>query len=107
MKPAKCPFNSIALDLIEPFQPSSKGNIYVLTGMCLLTNNPIAICTPDKTANIVIQIHLQHMYATFGGSFTLISDNGKEFNSELFQKVAKGASDYQLPSPIIPKQMLF
>ena len=66
------------LHLIEPFQPKSKGNTYILICMCLLMNYPIAIPISNKTSKTVAQAYLQYVYATFGGSLTLMTDSGKE-----------------------------
>ena len=55
--------------------------------MCLITNYPIAICIPDKTAGTIVKAYLQGIDATFGGFLNLIIGNGKELSSELFQKV--------------------
>ena len=49
---------------------------------------PYTIPIADKIAEQVIQAYLQYIYATFGGSLTLVKDNGKELKNELFQKVA-------------------
>ena len=46
------------------FITGSKGNSYVLMWMCLLTNYPIAIPIPDKTAVTVVQAYLHNMYGT-------------------------------------------
>ena len=46
--------------------------------MCLLTKFSKAITIPDKSAEMAVQAYLQHALATFGGSITLIADNGKE-----------------------------
>ena len=41
---------------------------------------------PAKT---VVQAYLQHIYAIFGGSLTLITEDGKEFKKkEFYQKAA-------------------
>ena len=45
-----------------------------------------------KTDVTVVNIYLQYIYATFGEFLTLITDNGKEFKKELFQKVASELS---------------
>ena len=90
MTPARRPFNSIACDLVGPFHPSSsKGNSYILTCICLLTNYPIAIHIPNKQAKTDIQAWPQNVYATFGGSLIMITDNGKEFKNDLFKKVTE------------------
>ena len=80
MAPARRPFNPIAFDLVGPFiPPSSKGNSYILTCAHLLINYSIAIPIPDNLQKTVIQAYLKHMYNTFNGSLTLITDNGKQF----------------------------
>ena len=56
--------------------------------MCLLTNYPTAIPIPNKQAEIIVQAYFQNIYTNFGGSLTMITDNGKEFNNDLFKKVA-------------------
>ena len=45
---------------------------------CLLTNYPIAIAIPNKTAETVVQDYLQYAHAIFVGSLTLMTDNGKD-----------------------------
>ena len=80
MTPGRRPFESIACDLVGPFHPPSlKGNSYILTCMCLLTNYPIAIPIPYTKLETIIQALLQNIYTTFGRSLTMITDNIKEF----------------------------
>ena len=102
----KCPkrlFDSIACDSISPFRPSSKGNTYVLTCMCLLMNYPIAVSILNNMAKLLSKP--EHVYATIGCSLTLITGNGKEPKNELFQKLGKELGIkhqffYSLPSKI-------
>ena len=63
MKPPKRPFDSKGCDLTGSFQPSSKGNMYVVTCTSLIINYAIAIPNPDKTAETVFQAFPQHIYA--------------------------------------------
>ena len=56
--------------------------------MYLLTNYPILIPIPHKTADTFAQAYLQHIYTMFGGFLTLIIENRKEFKNELLQKVS-------------------
>ena len=44
---------------------------------------------PNKQAETVIRAYLHNVYATFGGSLIMIIDNGKEYNNDLFRKVAE------------------
>ena len=70
--------------------------------MCL-TNSPITIPIPDKSAEIVIRI-----YATFSGSLTLIFNKGKESRNNLFQNITRelGRTN-QLSTHTIYNQMAF
>ena len=82
-------FDSIACNLVGPFHPLIwKVNSYICTCKCLLINYPIAIPKPNKQAETIVQAYLQNIYTTFGGSLTMITDNGKEFKNDLFKKVA-------------------
>ena len=51
-----------------------------------LTNYSTTIPIPYKSAEMAIQGCKQHIYATFGGSFTLILDNAGAFKNDLFEK---------------------
>ena len=42
-----------------------------------------------KTAEVVIQAYIDQVYAKFGGSLKILSDNGTEFKNKLFEQVAK------------------
>ena len=50
-----------------------------------------AFCVPlvTKTAVEVIQGYIDHVYAKFGGSYKILSDNGSEFKNQFFEQIAK------------------
>ena len=76
------------MDLIGEFYPPSKsGHKYALTVICML----LVFCIPLKTkqASEVIQAYIDNVYAKFGGSLKILSDNGTEFKNHLFEHVAK------------------
>ena len=63
-----------SLDLTALFTAMSlKRNSYVLTCMWLLTNS-LYLTKQQK----LIQAYLQHIYATFGGSLTVITNSAEE-----------------------------
>ena len=72
-----------------PFPTTEEGNTYCLTACCVLTD--YLFCTPicNKEAKTVVQAYLKNIYALFGGSKVLISDNGTEFKNSLFAKVCE------------------
>ena len=83
------PMEFISMDLIGDFTPSSKGNKYALTVICMLTGYTFCIPIPSKQAPDVISAYIDGVYSKFGGSRKILSDNGSEFKNQLFDKVAK------------------
>ena len=83
------PMEFISMDLIGDFIPSSKGNKYALTVICMLTGYTFCIPIPSKKASDVVTAYVDNVYAKFGGSKKILSDNGTEFKNQLFEKVAK------------------
>ena len=83
------PMEFISMDLIGDFTPSSKGNKYALTVICMLTGYIFCIPIPSKKASDVITAYIDNVYSKFGGSKKILSDNGTEFKNQLFEKIAK------------------
>ena len=83
------PMEFISMDLIGDFTPSSKGNKYALTVICMLTGYTFCIPIPPKKASDVITAYIDNVYSKFGGSKKILSDNGTEFKNQLFEKIAK------------------
>ena len=48
-------------------------------------------CMPliTKTVEEVIQAYIDNVFAKFGGSLKILSDNGTEFKNKLFEQIAK------------------
>ena len=74
------------MDLIGDFIPSSKGNKYALTVICMLTGYTFCIPIPSKKASDVVTAYVDNVYTKFGGSKKILSDNGTEFKNQLFEK---------------------
>ena len=86
----KAPMDFISMDLIgEFYPPSTRGNRYALTIICMLTGWVWCIPIPDKTANAILKAYLKHVHHVFGPSRKILSDNGTEFKNDLFDRVAK------------------
>ena len=74
----------IAIDLIGEFHPpSSQGNRYALTGVCMLTGFTWCIPIKSKKATDVARAYMQHVYSILGGSTKILTDNGTEFKNSL------------------------
>ena len=80
----------ISMDLIGEFHPpSSHGNKYALTVICMLSGWTWCIPIPDKTASVVVNAYLKHVHHVFGPSHKILSHNGTEFSKKNFETVAK------------------
>ena len=76
-KPLLKPMDFIAMDLIGEFHPpSSQGNHYALTGVCMLTEFTWCIPIKLKKATDVARAYMQHVYSVLGGSTKILTDNG-------------------------------
>ena len=76
----------IAMDLIGEFNlPSSQGNRYALTGVCMLMGFTWCVPIKSKKAVDVARAYMQHIYSILGGSTKMPTDNGTEFKNEVFR----------------------
>ena len=66
---ATFPMQFISMDLIGEFHPpTSKGQRYALTVICMLTGYVFCIPLKTKTAEEVLQAYIDNVYSKFGGS---------------------------------------
>ena len=87
---ATFPMEFISMDLIgELYPPSKSGYKYALTVICMLTGYIFCIPLKTKQASEVLQAYIDNIYAKFGGSLKILSDNRTEFKNQLFEKIAK------------------
>ena len=96
----------IAMDLIGEFHPpSSQGNRYTLTGVCMLTGFTWCIPIKSKKAADVARAYMQHVYSVLGGSTKILTDNGTEFKNEVFRDVLqKLGTEKLIHSPLYRPQ---
>ena len=85
-KPSLKPMDFIAMDLIGEFHPpSSQGNRYALTGVCMLMGFTWCVPIKSKKAADVARAYMQHIYSILGGSTKILTDNGTKFKNEVFR----------------------
>ena len=91
----------ICMDLIGKFHPpTSHGNHYALTAVCMLTGFTLCVPLKTKTAEEVSKAYLDHIYSNFGGSIKIMTDNGTEFKNKLFKEVIKKLGmEFSIHSP--------
>ena len=76
------------MDLMGPFEVTTRGNQYTLTVMCMLTNYVICVPLTNKSTATILKADLREVYCRIVGSRKILSDNGSEFKSSLFLEVA-------------------
>ena len=80
----------VSMDLIGEFHPpSSKGNRYALTAVCMLTGYTFCIPIKNKLAEEIVTAWRNHITFPFGVCRKLLTDNGTEFKNDLFSRVAE------------------
>ena len=96
-KPSMKPMDFIAMDLIGEFHPpSSNGNRYALTGVCMLTGFTWCIPIKLKKASDVARAYMQHVYSVLGGRMKILTDNGTEFKNEVFKEMLQSLGTEKL-----------
>ena len=89
-EPGIQPMEFIGMDLIDEFHPpSSKGNRYALTAVCMLTGYTFCIPLKNKTAEEIITAWRNHITFLFGVCRKLLMDNDTEFKNDLFSRVTE------------------
>ena len=98
---ATLPMQFISMDLICEFHPpTSKQHRYVLMVICMLIGYVFCVPLKTKTSEEVIQTYIDNVYAKFGGSLKILSDNGTELKNKLFEQIAKELDvEYKLYTP--------
>ena len=93
------------MDLIEEFHPpSSKGNRYALTAVCMLTGFTFCIPIKSKKVEDVVKAYMDNICCTFGPSKKILTDNGTEFKNKMWTEVFKRLRTEHRTSPIYSPQ---
>ena len=79
------PMERIHIDLLGPFTESSRGNKYILVMIDQFSKWLECAAVPDQHAETVAWKFLTHFVVTFGCPLEVHSDQGKQFDGNLFK----------------------
>ena len=75
----------VHIDILGPFTPSRSGNIYVLVMVDQFTKWEELAALPAHNAELTAEAFLDHFIVKFGCPLEVPSDQGRNFESNLFQ----------------------
>ena len=79
----------VAVDILGPLPTSTQGNKYVLIATDYFTKWPEAYPIPNQEAVTVARCLVNQFFSRFGVPLELHSDQGRNFESALFQELCK------------------
>ena len=83
------PMERIAVDIAGPLPITTQGNRYVYVVMDYFTKWPEAYALPNHEAETVEEVLVDQFFTRFGVPGELHSDQGREFESQVFQECCK------------------
>ena len=83
------PTERIALDILGPLPLSNEGNKYLLVGSDYFTKWPEAYSLPNQEATTVAEVLVKEFVSRFGVPRELHSDQGRNFESSVFQEMCR------------------
>ena len=83
------PMERVAIDVLGPLPLTEKGNKYLLIAMDYFTKWPEAFAIPNQEATTVAKVLVEEFFCRFGVPLEIHSDQGRNFESTVFQEVCK------------------
>ena len=83
------PMERICIDIVGPFPVSTQGNKYALVVTDCFTKYVEIYPMPNQEASSIAQVLTNEFFSRYGVPMFLHSDQGTQFESQLFQEVCK------------------
>ena len=81
------PMSVVAIDILGPLPRTNNGNEYIIVCGCYYTKWKEAFAVPNQTAATVADKLVQEVFLRFGVPAQLHSDQGRNFESDLFKAI--------------------
>jgi len=81
------PMERVAIDVLGPLPETDQGNNYILIAMDYFSKWPEAYALPNQEAVTVAAVFVSQFLSRFGIPGELHSDQGRNFESSVFQEV--------------------
>jgi transposase InsO family protein len=98
------PFKRIAIDVAGPFPWSNQGNPYLLIAKDYFTKWPKVYAIPNQQVSTVAEALVTNFFCRFGIPRELHSDQGRNFESHLLQKVLQRLGVRKMCTPPLHPQ---
>ncbi|MCP3871092.1 MAG: DDE-type integrase/transposase/recombinase [Gammaproteobacteria bacterium] len=86
---AGIPMEKVHIDFLGPLPTSAQGNEYILVMVDSFTKWIECIPLPSQTAEVTARAAVNEFFTRFGYPLQLVSDQGRNFESALFQEMCK------------------
>lgn len=83
------PFEKIFLDIVGPLPTSTNGKNFILTIQDDLSKYSLAIPLQNQTTEVVAEKFVKHFICIFGTPLKILTDQGSNFMSSMFQDMCK------------------
>lgn len=90
---AGVPMERVHFDFLGPLPVSTAGNSNILVMVDQFTKWVECIALPSQTAEITARAAVNEFFARFGFPFNIFTDQGRNFESRLFQVYLRLTSD--------------
>jgi hypothetical protein len=88
------PMERVAVDVLGPLPVSENGNKYILIAMDYFTKWPEAYALPNQEAETLAKVLVDQFVSRFGTPVELHSDQGRNFESRLFNAFLQDKRNY-------------
>ena len=83
------PFDRVAVDVLGPFPPTYNSNKYIIVFSDYLTRWPEVVAVNNADAKTTAKAFVEEIVCRHGAPRVLLSDNGKNFRSNLMKEICK------------------